>query len=90
MEGVLRRLGVQVVGRLACLIPGGLLPEDAEQLARARDLGVELVRAIEEKREFPEQLQEQERVRNYFRQVIIRNKDIWDWEYRYWTEKGWL
>ncbi|QGP91147.1 Iron-sulfur flavoprotein [Neomoorella glycerini] len=90
MEKVLRRIGVQVVDRMACTIPGGLLPEEAELLSRARDLGVTLARAIAEKREFPEQLEEQERLRNHYRQVILRNKDVWEWEYRYIQEKGWL
>lgn len=90
LEWLLVRLGAQSVGRVACTLDDGPIPEGAEPLRQARTLGVTLVQAIKEKREFPEQLQEQERIRNYFRQVLIKRKEKWDWEYRYWQEKGWL
>ncbi|HHW43472.1 iron-sulfur protein [Desulfofundulus thermobenzoicus] len=90
LELLLKRLGAQSVGRVACVLDDGPIPADAEPLGQARALGVTLARAIEEKKEFPEQLREQEGLRKYFRNVIIKRRDRWDWEYRYWLEKGWL
>lgn len=90
LEWLLKRLGVQSVGRIACVPDDGLIPAGAEPLRQAKTLGITLARAIEEKKEFPEQLQEQERLRRYFRDVIIKRRDRWDWEYRYWLEKSWL
>ncbi|WP_259498845.1 hypothetical protein [Desulfofundulus thermocisternus] len=81
---------VQSVGRMACTLDDGPVPGDAELLKQANALGVTLVRAIKEKQEFPDQIQQQEKLREYFRDVIIKRKDRWDWEYRYWQEKGWL
>jgi hypothetical protein len=68
----------------------GPIPEDAEPLREAKSLGVALAHAIEEGAEFSEQLKEHEEQRRYFRDVIMNRKDQWDWEYRYWKEKGWL
>ena len=56
----------------------------------ARSLGIALAQNIEKGTEFPEQRKEHEEQRRYFREVIVKRKDLWDWEYRYWQEKGWL
>jgi hypothetical protein len=53
-------------------------------------LGIALAHAIEDGAVFPEQLKGHEDQRRYFREVIVKRKDEWDWEYRYWKEKGWL
>jgi multimeric flavodoxin WrbA len=90
MEWLLRHAGAQTVGRVVCRLGDGPIPEDAASLHEARSLGVALAHAIEEGTEFPEQLQEHEEQRRYFRNVIMNRKDQWDWEYRYWQEKSWL
>ncbi|MGB9804831.1 flavodoxin family protein, partial [Desulfofundulus sp.] len=90
LEWLLKRLGAQSVGRVACVLDDGVIAEDAEPLKQANALGVALARAIKEKREFPDQIRQQEKLREYFRNVIIKRKDRWDWEYRYWQAKGWL
>lgn len=91
MEIVLKRTGMQSVGRLACLVPeDGLLEADSPLLAEAVDLGQSLVKAVMEKKMFPDQIEEQERLRAYFRSVMARRKEKWSWEYAYWQEKGWL
>jgi len=88
LEQFLQRTGVQCVGKLSCTLEDG--PVDGEPVLQARDLGSRLVEAITENREFPDQLREIESRRAYFREVMIRRRERWPWEYRYWQEKGWL
>jgi multimeric flavodoxin WrbA len=90
METLLNRVGAQSVGRIACTLEDGLIPAESEAMKKARDLGLSLAQAIREKRAFPEQLSKMEGIRQYFRSIIIKRKEAWDWEYRYWQEKGWL
>ncbi len=90
MESLLNRMGVQCVGRIACTLDDGPVPTGSDVMQRARELGRSLARAIEEKKEFPEQLQRLSQLRLYFCNIMIKRKERWDWEYRYWQEKGWL
>jgi multimeric flavodoxin WrbA len=90
LEWLLRHTGMQSIGRVACRLADGLISEEEEPMREAKSLGVTLATAIEEGSEFPEQLKEQENQRQFFREVITSRKDEWDWEYRYWQEKGWL
>ncbi|MDA8335557.1 MAG: flavodoxin family protein [Peptococcaceae bacterium] len=88
LEQFLQRLGVQCVGKLALTMEDG--PVDQESAKAARELGEKLVAAIKEQKEFPGQLQTIETRRAYFRDLMIKRRDRWPWEYRYWREKGWL
>lgn len=90
LEWLLRHTGTQSIGRVVSRLDDGPIPEDAKVLQEARSLGISLAQNIERGTEFPEQLREQEEQRRYFRDVILRRKDQWGWEYRYWQEKGWL
>jgi len=90
METLLNRTGAQCVGRIACTLEDGLIPSASDVLEQARNLGLSLVRAIEEKEAFPAQLKKIELMRSYFREIMIKRKDRWDFEYRYWQQKGWL
>jgi hypothetical protein len=42
------------------------------------------------KKIFADQVKEQEQRRAYFRQIMLKRKEKWSWEYDYWKEKGWL
>jgi multimeric flavodoxin WrbA len=90
MESLLNRMGVQCVGRIACTLDDGPVPTGSDVMQRAGELGRSLARAIEEKEEFPEQIQRLSQLRQYFCNIMIKRKERWDWEYRYWQEKGWL
>jgi multimeric flavodoxin WrbA len=91
MEDVLIRTGMQNVGRLACCIGDeGLVNAGSPLLGKANDLGVSLVRAIEEKRIFSDQVKQHEKLKDDFRYVILKRREKWSWEYNYWNEKGWL
>jgi multimeric flavodoxin WrbA len=90
MESLLNRVGAQSVGRIACILEDGLIPAEADALQKARDLGSSLVQAFREKRQYPDQIARMEGIRGYFRSIVTKRKDLWDWEYRDWQEKGWL
>ncbi|MCL6561160.1 MAG: flavodoxin family protein [Firmicutes bacterium] len=91
LEYVLKRTGMQCVGRLACRIEeDGLLAAGSPLLEEARDLGRALAEAIREKRVYPDQEKEREQVLEYFRHVMQKRREKWSWEYGYWREKGWL
>jgi multimeric flavodoxin WrbA len=91
MEKILRYTGMQVVGSLAyCLEEDGLLDNGSPVMNEARHLGHSLVNAVREKQIFTDQLEEFEQRKVYFRQLMNKRKDKWNWEYDYWKEKGWL
>lgn len=90
LEDLLVRLGAQHTGRIACTLDDGLIPADAPVMNQALELGRDLVQAITEKREHPEQLRMQEGIRQYFKAIITKRRERWDWEYDYWCEKGWM
>ncbi len=90
LHSLLNRLGVQDVGKIACILDDGPMAAGSDIMQRSGELGRDLVRAIAEKRRFPDQLQTIAGMRGYFRDIMIKRKDRWDWEYRYWQDKGWL
>jgi len=51
---------------------------------------VDLVRAISEKRRYPEQDRVHDEMRSRFKALVSMNRDIWKHEYEYWKSKGWL
>lgn len=91
LEYVLKRTGMQYVGRLACCIDAdGLLDAESPLFKEAKDLGCSMVQAIREKKVFPDQHKEREQIKEYFRYVMLKRREKWSWEYDYWKEKGWL
>jgi multimeric flavodoxin WrbA len=90
LETLLNRMGVQCTGRVACTLDDGLVPAGSDVMRRSRELGQTLVSAVSEKKDFPEQLHTISRMRQYFCDIMIKRKERWDWEYKYWQEKLWL
>ena len=91
MEKVLQYAGMQSVGRLACRIEvDGLLDDSSPLLNEAVALGHSLVEAIREKKIFSDQIKEHEQRKEYFRYIMLKRREKWNWEYDYWKEKGWL
>jgi multimeric flavodoxin WrbA len=90
LEWLLRRAGAQSVGGVGYRLADGLIPEGDDPLCEAKSLGITLANAVKDKTEFPEQLKEHEVERQFFSLVVTSRLDEWDWEYRYWKEKGWL
>jgi len=91
LEGTLINTGMQGVGRVASSVEvDGLLSSDSPLMQNAQELGLALVRAIENKQEFPEQIQAHQQFKEFFRFAISQHQEAWNWEYKYWQEKGWL
>ncbi len=83
MNMVLRGIGVATVGKLCAFAtkPGELNESAFEE---ASNLGRELVQAIKEKKEYPEL------DRTALKNLILRNKDFFTADYKYWKERGWI
>jgi multimeric flavodoxin WrbA len=83
MNMVLRGIGVATVGKLCAYatLPGEL---KEGSIKRAKELGRELVLAIQERREYPEL------DRRSMKNLIMRNKDLFKVDYKYWKEMGWI
>ncbi len=90
LEQLLVRLGAQCVGKVACTLEDGPVDPGSTPAREAAELGGRLVEAITAREEFPEQVMEIDSRRSYFRELIVKRRDHWPWEYRYWQEKGWL
>lgn len=89
MNHALSSLGAVTVGGVGVGLgrdPGAL--EDA-----VRDsviLGKNLARAIQGRLRFPEQEERLLQRREYFRQLVLRNKDAWTHEYEWYLRMGWI
>ena len=61
-----------------------------EKTEEAIKLGRKFALDIQEKRNYPEQLELIESGKQHFRLIIEARKKEWVGEYRYWRDKGWL
>ena len=88
LDEVLLRLGCSTVGSVGAspAMPGSM----DKTLEEAQALGKELVKAIAEKREYPEQEPSHAAMLERFKMLIGFNKDVWRHEYEYFQGKGWL
>lgn len=77
--------GTQYSGGISYKVP---LSRSAKEKAKA--LGNDLVKAIEQKRKYPEQIKQIKTFREFFKEVIKARKDEWEEEFKYWKERGWL
>ncbi|SFL72706.1 hypothetical protein [Candidatus Frackibacter sp. WG13] len=46
--------------------------------------------AIEEEKEYPEQLEFHKQMREMLKEAVVANQEDWEAEYNYWQEKGWI
>jgi hypothetical protein len=59
----------------------------ADALRKAHDLGQDLVLAIKKEKQFPEgEAQVRER-KEFFKNLVIANKDPWQFQYEFWVER---
>lgn len=88
MNDELIRLGCNIVGSVGATvsIPGSF---EAAEL-NAVSLGKDLVKAIEEKRTYPDQENVHAAMHERFKHLIAFNKDNWPYEYEYWVDQGWM
>lgn len=82
--------GAQTVGKLPCLARDGKFPDETEAMGQARKLAQELVAAIQEKREYPEQKEKIAKHRESMIQLVLRRKDEFAYEFDCISNKGWI
>jgi multimeric flavodoxin WrbA len=85
----LLRCGAFYIGGAGFAISWGPKKEK-EALAKAHDLGSELVAAIREKKRFPEQEKVRDESMKRFAFAITMNRELWKHDYDHWVSKGWI
>ncbi|HHV23604.1 MAG: flavodoxin family protein [Methanosarcina sp.] len=89
MDNFIVHCGGKTIGGVGCSVARG--PEAMEEaIIKSREMGKDLVEAIKEKRQYPEQEARHEAWRERFKYVVLANKDQWTHNCDYWMEKGWL
>lgn len=89
MDNFIIQCGGQTIGGMGCSVAKG--PEAMEEATvKSHEMGKDLVKAIKEKRQYPEQEARHEAWRTRFKYVILANKEQWTHNCAYWMEKGWL
>lgn len=76
-------VGAQYVGGINIKVP---LKED--DLKEAEKLADEFLKAIKEKRIYKEQIEKIERNKEYFRNLVLRRKEEWKYEFDLWQKMG--
>jgi multimeric flavodoxin WrbA len=89
MNHVLNYLGVIAVGGLSVATGGDAKTVDAAE-ASARALGMKLAGAIRNGFSDPEQEEEITVNRNFFKDLVIENRDFRNEEYELWVRMGWI
>ena len=81
--------GGKAIGGVGCSMYLG--PEAVETaIEKSREMGKDLVEAIKEKRQYPEQEARQKAWKEGFKYSILANKEHWTHNCDYWMEKGWI
>jgi multimeric flavodoxin WrbA len=81
--------GGNTIGGIGCSMSQGPSAMEAA-IGKSREMGKDLVEAIREKRQYPEQEAKHKAWRERFKHVILANKDRWTHNCDYWMEKGWI
>lgn len=89
LNHVLFMLGAQTIGSV-----GVALGPDPSRITlaieQAEAMGRDLADAIATRRAYPDQIADLERSREYFRNLVTANRDVWVHEFEVWADKGWL
>jgi multimeric flavodoxin WrbA len=87
----LRLCGAQTVGIAAARAAGvGAVMDQEATLAQAADLGKDLVAAIRERREYPDQAAAHAEFSKRMKELVTRMADKAPFQYEYWEKMGWL
>ncbi|MDD3247258.1 MAG: flavodoxin family protein [Methanosarcina sp.] len=89
MNNYMAHCGGNTIGGVGCAMAKGPSAMEAA-IEKSREMGKDLVEAIKEKRQYPEQEVAHEAWRDHFKYVILANKDNWTHNCDYWLEKGWI
>lgn len=88
LDGLMINFGAFVTGSIGVAMnQGPAVMEDAER--KATLLGKSLAEDIRIKRDYIEQREMQEEIREYFKALVKMNKDSWEHEYEYWNRLNW-
>jgi len=89
MNDTLLHLGATTVGRVGVNLlgnPDAIVPAETQ----AKELGRKLADAIRTNWKDPEQAKAHAERREYFKRLVMFNKDLWTHEYDHWKTMGWL
>jgi multimeric flavodoxin WrbA len=89
LNHVLFTLGAQTVGEVGVALgpdPGRIVGA----IEQAEALGRDLAEAIATRRAYPDQVAGLEQSREYFRNLVTANRDVWVHEFEVWADRGWL
>lgn len=89
MNRFLTGCGATSVGGVGCSASQGPAAMEAA-IKRSNDMGKDLVAAIGEKRQYPEQETIHKAMKERFAYLVTANKDEWKHNYQHWIEKGWI
>jgi multimeric flavodoxin WrbA len=88
LDGLMINFGAFVTGNVgATMSQGPAALEGAEK--KALILGKTLAEDIRTKRDYIEQREMQEEIRDYFKKLVKMNKDNWEHEYEFWNKLNW-
>ena len=88
LDGLMINFGAFVTGSVGVMMSQGPAAlEEAEKKAFA--LGKSLAEDIRVKRDYIEQREMQEEIREYFKALVKMNKESWEHEYEYWNRLNW-
>lgn len=83
--------GALTVGTAVAKAAGvGALQDQQAALQRAEDLGRDLVAAIRERREYPEQAAAHALFAERMKQLVVHMAEHAPFQYEYWEKRGWL
>ncbi|AKB81497.1 iron-sulfur flavoprotein [Methanosarcina barkeri 3] len=89
MNNYMKICGGNTIGGVGCAMSQGPSALEAA-IEKSREMGKDLVKSINEKRQYPEQEAAQKTWRERFKYVLLANKDHWTHNCDYWMEKGWI
>ncbi|MCQ6962207.1 flavodoxin family protein [Methanolobus chelungpuianus] len=81
--------GGNTVGGVGCAMAEGPSVLEAA-VENSHEMGKDLVKAIRENRQYPEQDTVHKMWKEGFKYAILNNKDQWAHNYDYWLEKSWI
>jgi len=89
MNNFMAHCGGNTIGGVGCAMSEG--PSAMEKaIEKSQEMGKDLVEAIKEKRQYPEQVAAHEAWRGRFKYVILANKEQWTHNCDHWMERGWI
>jgi multimeric flavodoxin WrbA len=87
LNHVITDLGIVSIGGVGIAMAKGA-DAFANAMRRAHDLGRDLVHAIKKEKRFPEGEAQVEERKEFFKKLILTNKDPWQFQYEFWGNRG--